>query len=211
MLAREDRCWCATWRHQIRLEGISTCRLFFLSFCFLFLFLLLFFWLAVSLDQQHRIMWTDNVVNANLHCTCLHVVVDLFYCILLPLLAFSVFFFFFQSISCISFSLFLTLFLISDVADFIDREDRKEEDLRSLRSVAIMFLWLILTGLICFLLGIALTLAVGQQKILFWIMPLMDSDDKLLPQLNPENTTPLIQSEKPISVGLPEVIIFTSR
>ena len=74
-----------------------------------------------------------------------------------------------------------------------------------------MFLWLILTGLICFLLGIALTLAVGQQKILFWIMPLMDSDDKLLPQLNPESTTPLIQSEKPISVGLPEVIIFTSR
>lgn len=106
---------------------------------------------------------------------------------------------------------FLTLFLISDIADFIDREDRKEEDLRSLRSVAIMFLWLISTGLICFLLGIALTLAVGQQKILFWIMPLMDSDDKLLPQLNPENTTPLIQSEKPISVGLPEVIIFTSR
>ena len=67
--------------------------------------------------------------------------------------------------------------------------------------------WLILTGVICFLLGIALTLAVGQRNILCWIMP-VDDDDKLLPQVNPESTTPLlVPSEQPISVELPEVKI----
>jgi hypothetical protein len=66
-----------------------------------------------------------------------------------------------------------------------------------------MFLWLISTGLICFLLGIVLTLAVGQRDLLCWIMPA--DDDKLLPQVNPESTTPLVTSDQPISVELPEV------
>ncbi|XP_046641767.1 PDZ domain-containing protein 8-like isoform X2 [Daphnia pulicaria] len=65
-----------------------------------------------------------------------------------------------------------------------------------------MFLWLISTGLICFLLGIVLTLAVGQRDLLCWIMPA--DDDKLLPQVNPESTTPLVTSDQPISVELPE-------
>lgn len=69
--------------------------------------------------------------------------------------------------------------------------------------MSIMFLWLISTGLICFLLGIVLTLAVGQRDLLCWIMPA--DDDKLLPQVNPESTTPLVTSDQPISVELPEV------
>ncbi|XP_045024455.1 PDZ domain-containing protein 8-like isoform X1 [Daphnia magna] len=65
-----------------------------------------------------------------------------------------------------------------------------------------MFFFLILTGVICFLLGLAVTLAIGQRNIFYWLMPL--DEDKLLPTVDPANSTPLVETDQPISIGLPE-------
>ena len=62
-----------------------------------------------------------------------------------------------------------------------------------------MLFWLILTGLICFLLGIALVLAI--QRNVFSAQP-----NKLLPQMDAA-TAPLVQSDQPVAVQLPEVCV----
>lgn len=119
------------------------------------------------------------------------------------LVSFSFRFSFFLHLCSCSYSVrFLSLSLFCWYLHFCYFQCRlyrsEEEDLG-----CIMFFFLILTGVICFLLGLAVTLAIGQRNIFYWLMPL--DEDKLLPTVDPANSTPLVETDQPISIGLPEV------
>lgn len=68
--------------------------------------------------------------------------------------------------------------------------------------ITMLLFWLILTGVVGFLLGIAVVLAIQRN-----VFAPPSEPNKLLPPQSETATTPLVQSDLPVAVELPEVRI----
>ncbi len=124
---------------------------------------------------------TDNV-DVNLHTTC-------------PCL--------FPSLSHVSNSYFIDRSVAARKRFNIRIRQPPQLSLSTCNHSTMLLFWLILTGVVGFLLGIALVLAIQRN-----VLAPPSEPNKLLPPQSETASAPLVQSTLPVAVELPEVRMY---